>query len=272
MTSVEDALVQLAGAQALEEVPEAVAEVNLEEVREAVDAIVQDEEKTVDEQVAALEEIQQTLEEALPEALPETADVEAVQAQLDAAEAEVEKLTGELAQQMTTIDALNAQIAELGEQAETDATQLADLQSQLEAAMADAEAKTEALETAQAEYAKELAAAEAYVVQRAPASGEAHIATAVDNVIDVAADGVTADWQYTNSDLSGNVAVLSLVLDSGETVFLSNVKPGEALDSVTLDTPLAPGTYKALAVTTVVDEKGEAQLTTRVPVTLNVAG
>ena len=138
--------------------------------------------------------------------------------------------------------------------------------------MADAEEKSEALETAQAEYEKDLAAAEAYVVQRDPASGEAHIATAVDNVIDVAEDGVTAAWEYTNSDLSGNVAILSLVLDSGETVFLTNVKPGEAIDSATLDEPLAPGTYKAMAVTTVVDEKGEAQLTTRVPVTLNVAG
>ena len=41
--------------------------------------------------------------------------------------------------------------------------------------------------------------------------------------------------------------------------------------SITLDKPLEAGTYQALAVTTVYDDKGEAQLTSRVPVTLNVA-
>ena len=50
------------------------------------------------------------------------------------------------------------------------------------------------------------------------------------------------------------------------------LKPGEVIDSVTLNKPLAPGTYQALAVTTVYDANGEMQLTSRVPVTLNVAG
>ena len=43
-------------------------------------------------------------------------------------------------------------------------------------------------------------------------------------------------------------------------------------DSIQLDKPLAPGEYKAMAVTTVYGDNGEAQMTTRVPVTLNVAG
>ena len=50
------------------------------------------------------------------------------------------------------------------------------------------------------------------------------------------------------------------------------LKPGDVIDSITLEKPLEAGTYQAMAVTTVYDDKGEAQLTSRVPVTLNVAG
>ena len=56
-----------------------------------------------------------------------------------------------------------------------------------------------------------------------------------------------------------------------ETIFTSPVmKPGESLDSFTLEKPLAAGTYEALAVTTVTDAKGEKLFANRVPVTLNV--
>ncbi len=264
---------QLSGLQAAEEVPEAVAAVDAEALKADVAAIMEDETKTAEEQVEALQAIEQQLTEVLPEETAEAeVDVAQVQAQLEAAEAEVEQLSGELVEKLDTIDDLNAQIEALGEQAETDAATLADLQEQLAAAEADAEAKSTELADAQATYEKSLKEVEAYRVQRDPASGEAHIATAVNNAIEVAEDGVTASWQYTNSDLSGNMALLSLVLDDGETVFLTNVKPGETLDGITLDKPLEPGTHQAMAVTTVVDDKGEAQLTTRVPVTLNVAG
>ena len=85
-------------------------------------------------------------------------------------------------------------------------------------------------------------------------------------------DGLTAAWQYANSDLSGNAATLSLQLD-GEEIYKSDaLKPGEVIDSITLSKPLEPGTYQAMAVTTVDDADGEVQLVSRVPVTLNVAG
>ena len=101
-------------------------------------------------------------------------------------------------------------------------------------------------------------------------SGEAHISTAVENGIQVAEDGVTATWQYANSDLSGNAAILTLVLD-GETIYTSEaLKPGETVETLTLDKALASGEYQAMAVTTVYDAAGEAQLTSRVPVTINV--
>ena len=123
----------------------------------------------------------------------------------------------------------------------------------------------------QAELEDNLAEMTAYKVEHEPESGEAHLSTAVDNVIQVAADGVTGQWQYVNSELSGNSATISLTLD-GETLYTSKaLKPGEALESITLEKPLAPGAYKALAVSTVYDKSGEKQLVTRVPVTLNVA-
>ena len=75
----------------------------------------------------------------------------------------------------------------------------------------------------------------------------------------------------TAVDPSTKAATISLTLD-GETLYTSKaLKPGEALESITLEKPLAPGAYKALAVSTVYDKSGEKQLVTRVPVTLNVA-
>ena len=43
-------------------------------------------------------------------------------------------------------------------------------------------------------------------------------------------------------------------------------------DQITLDAPLAPGTYQAMAVTSIYDAEGNLQFANRVPVTLNVAG
>ena len=108
-------------------------------------------------------------------------------------------------------------------------------------------------------------------MERAPATGEAHLSTTADNAIEVAADGVTASWQYANSDLSGNEATIQLLLD-GEAIYTSGaLKPGEALEDIVLEKPLPAGSHQAIAVTTVYDKDGAPALTTRVPVTINVA-
>ena len=273
MTSVEDKIVRVAGLQGVEgEVSEAVAAVDLDAVKADVAAIMDDATKTPEEQAEALKAIEEQLAVALPEEVEQAGDdLPAVQARLDAAEAEVQQLSDELVEKLVTIDDLNAQIEDLGKQAETDATQLEALQTQLADAESAAEVKSAELAEAKATYEKSLNELEAYRVKRDPASGEAHIATAVENAIEVAPDGVTATWQYSNSDLSGNAATLTLVLD-GEEIYKSEaLKPGEVIESITLAKPLAPGAYDALAVTTVYDESGEVQLTSRVPVTLNVA-
>ena len=49
------------------------------------------------------------------------------------------------------------------------------------------------------------------------------------------------------------------------------LKPGEALEDIVLEKPLPAGSHQAIAVTTVYDKDGAPALTTRVPVTINVA-
>ncbi len=57
----------------------------------------------------------------------------------------------------------------------------------------------------------------------------------------------------------------------GETVYTGKLQPGETIEGITLDKPLAAGDYEALVVITVKDAAGETIMTTRVPVTMSVA-
>ena len=58
----------------------------------------------------------------------------------------------------------------------------------------------------------------------------------------------------------------------GEAIYTSGaLKPGEALEDIVLEKPLPAGSHQAIAVTTVYDKDGAPVLTTRVPVTINVA-
>ena len=193
-----------------------------------------------------------------------------LQQQLETAEAEYNGLNAELEQKLTDIDALNSQIETLNAQSETDAEALASLQDQLDAATSDADALSAQLSDQKEQFEKQLAAVEAYKLSRELTDGDAHTATSVNSVIEVASDGVTAAWHYDNVAIGSNPVTLSLQLD-GETLFTSGaLKPGESIDEITLSRKLEPGEYQALAVTSVYDKAGELQLTNRVPVTLNV--
>ena len=282
IANLEGSIVKVAGLQAeAGEAAEGVADIDLDAVRQEIAGIVEDtaEDVTDEERIEALAEIQQKLDAALPtggddassgEGENADAALETMQAQLDAAEEEVEQLSTELAEKLEDIDTLNASIAALDAQAETDAAKLEELQTQLAEAQDDAQAQREAMDEAGVAYAKNLAEMQAYKLDREPVAGEAHLSTEVNNVIQVAADGVTADWQYANSDLSGNTADVALTVD-GEAIWSGELKPGETLDGITLDKALEAGEYQAMVVTTVYDAAGEHQLTSRVPVTLNVA-
>ena len=302
-----------------EDVPEGVADIDLDAVREEMTAIVGNTsgDTTEEERIEALTALRQDLEASLPEAEQAVADA---QAMLDAAGAEVERLTAMFLDKMGDVIALNEAMEELDAQAASDAEKLATMQSQLEQAEAEITTWQKALEEAQAEvaaneqayqqameeakteYEANLAQAEAetqtqkealeearaeietqkealeeaqaeteaYKLDRELESGDAHMATEVDSDIRVAADGVTAVCQYTNSDASGNAVSVALMVD-GETVFTRTLKPGESLDGFTLEKPLAAGNYDAMVVTTVKDAAGETVMTTRMPVTISVA-
>ena len=147
---------------------------------------------------------------------------------------------------------------------------LAVAQEEIETQKQELEDVTAEYEYNMAEVESNLAEVEAYKLENDPEEGEAHLSTAVGSAIAVAADGVTASWQYTNSSLSGNPANVALELD-GETLFSQKLQPGETLGEITLEKPLAAGTYQAMVVTTVDGDGGEQQMKTRVPVTLTVA-
>ena len=246
--------------------------VDLEAVKADVAAVVQaaPEDKSDEEKLAELQAIQQRLMDQVPqEAMTDV--VEDMQQKLEAAQADIAQLTADLQEKQAAIDELNGQIEALNGQAEADAAQVETLQAQLGAAQAEAEAQSAELAEKTEEYERQVAALEAYKVTREPAAGEAHTATAVGSVVEIEADGVTGTWEYSNSDISGNPIALSLVLDGAE-IYSAKLQPGESLDGITLNAPVAAGTYQAMAVTTVADADGEDQLTTRVPVTLHVAG
>ena len=195
-----------------------------------------------------------------------------LQDRLDAAEQRGAELSEALDEKQQTIDSQGEKIDALTAQTEADAETKADLQGQLDEARSDATAKGEELDARKVEYEKQLAASDAYRVERDPSDGQAHTATSVQEAIEVEADGVTAAWRYDNAAISAQPVVLSLQLD-GETIYTSDtLKPGEGIEQITLEKPLAPGSYQAVAVTTIYNKKGEVEFANRVPVTLNVAG
>ena len=210
--------------------------------------------------------------------------MEELNAQAETDAAKLETLTEQLAQAEADIADRQAALEAAQAQAEAEEAAYQEAVTAYETQLAEAEAQKAALETIQAEYEESLAQAEAelqsqkealdeaeaYKLDRAPDAGEAHLATEVDSDIRVAADGVTAACQYTNTDASGNTVTVALVVD-GETVYTRTLKPGESIDGITLEKPLSAGNYEAMVVSTVKDAAGETVMTTRVPVTMSVA-
>lgn len=248
-------------AQLLEKVDDIAT---LNEVMEALDAqATSDAAKVMElgEQLAQAEADLAARQQALEEVQAKAeADEKAHQAALEQAQAQAE--ADEKAHQEALAE-VEDNLAQAQAEAQSSKEALADAQAEIES-------QKEALADAQAEYESSLAEAEAYKLDREPESGEAHLATAVDADIQVAADGVTAACQYTNSDTSGNTVSVALVVDD-ETVYTGTLKPGESIDGITLEKALAAGSYEAMVVTTVVDAAGETVMTTRVPVSISVA-
>lgn len=256
-----------------------------EALRGRIDALLEDGgDMPDDERVAELEAVKADLNEyagRLQQAVTELATagrqmIEAdntiadMQAKLDEAETRYNTLSAELDEKLKTIESLNEQIASLNAQSATDAEQLKLLQTALD--IAESEAGEKSLDVAKSfqEYENQVAELEAYKLTRELSTGEATAAIAVTNRIEVAADGVTANWHYDNSDISHNAVVLKLQIGDQEVYASQPIKPGESIDQVTLDVALPAGTHKGIATTCIYDAQGELQFANRVPVTVEV--
>ena len=124
------------------------------------------------------------------------------------------------------IPAVESYITKLGKAAR------AKLETQLMSAQ-DASAAIEAeLEAAHAEYDKRVAELEAYLLSRELIDGEAHTATTAASIIEVAADGVTAECSYINNSVSGNSVVLTIVAGDKELYRSAPIAPGGTPESI----------------------------------------
>lgn len=257
-----------------------------EVLNERVRAVMADASLTDEEKRAQIEEMQKELAAniaALTEASEtlktqaqtlggeeQTSDDSRSQMELDLNDAElsVATLQAIVEADEARIAELEAQIANMGVE---DASALAELQAQLALLQSELDAKIAELAAARANYEQRLAELEAYLLSRALSDGEAHTSTMASNVINVAADGVTCEWQYTNQTISGNAVVLSIVMDDAELYRSERIQPGESIETLRLNEVLKAGQYSAMAVTAIYDADGGELFVQRVPVTLEVA-
>lgn len=256
-----------------------------EVLNERVRAVMADASLTDEEKRAQIEEMQKELAANIA-ALTEASETLKTQAQtlggeeqtsddsrsqmesdLNDAELSVATLQAIVEADEARIAELEAQIANMGE----DASALAELQAQLALLQSELDAKIAELAAARANYEQRLAELEAHLLSRALSDGEAHTSTMASNVINVAADGVTCEWQYTNQTISGNAVVLSIVMDDAELYRSERIQPGECIETLRLNEALKAGQYSAMAVTAIYDADGGKLFVQRVPVTLEVA-
>ena len=224
-----------------------------------------------EEKLAQIAELEAQLNQTIADLTKISSDLEAQRIALTEAETAYNAKAAELEAANAAIADLETQIQEMNAVTESELAARAKLETQLMSAQ-DASAAIEAeLEAAHAEYDKRVAELEAYLLSRELIDGEAHVATTAATVIEVAADGVTAECSYTNNSVSGNAVVLSIVSGDKELFCSAPIAPGESLTGMTLTEALPAGAHEATAVTTVYSEDGSVQLTSRAPVTLNVA-
>ena len=154
------------------------------------------------------------------------------------------------------LSALNDTVSSLQDSLDGEKDTVAQLQAQLEAALA--------------QYERVLAELRAYRISRELTEGEAYTSTETVNAIAIAKDGVTGTWKFTNMAISGHDVVLEIVLD-GQVLYTSQpIAPGESIDTIALNVPLASGTYDAMALTKTYGADGSYQSGTRTPITLIV--
>ena len=108
------------------------------------------------------------------------------------------------------------------------------------------------------------------MLSRELAEGQAHLASTQDDAIVVAADGVSAAWNYSNNLVSGNAVIVTITVNDAEIFASAKLNPGEALSAFTLNTALEAGSYEGVVTATVYDAAGEYVSATRIPVAVIV--
>ena len=138
------------------------------------------------------------------------------------------------------------------------------LKKELETEIANHAADSQAYETV-------IATEQAYHVTReASGEGERYSSYSVGNSVAVAADGVSGTVALANDVQSAGSFTMELVLD-GETIYTSEaIAPGEKLEAITLEQPLAPGQYEAIIEIKKYDDDGNYIFGQRQPVTITV--
>lgn len=211
---------------------------NLQQQIQAGDATI----RSLEEQIAQNAQEQETLKQEIALAQQEQAKT----AEQEAAIADMNK----------ELSALNDTVSLLQNSLDAEKDTVAQLQTQLEAALA--------------QYERVLAELRAYRISRELAAGEAYTSTETVNAITIAKDGVTGIWKFTNMAISGHDVVLEIILDDQVLYTSQPIAPGESIDTIVLNAPLATGTYDAMVFTKTYAADGSYQSGTRTPITLIV--
>jgi len=237
------------------------------EISAADDAVPEEKIAALSEVETALADYAEQLTAALDATDAEQADLES---ELETANAAIEQLNAEIEENARTIAAYEAQLAEVPAAA-TGSADADDLQKQLAAEKQRADALTAQLQAALAEYGSTLTELRLYKLEHDPEQGSYYAATALAGDITVAADGVTAAVDLTNSILSANSLSLELLLDDEVIAASEALVPGEKLSKLTLSRALAAGEYEATAMLTTCSAEGETLSRQRIPVRITVA-
>lgn len=211
---------------------------NLQQQIQAGDATI----RSLEEQIAQNAQEQETLKQEIALAQQEQAKT----AEQEAAIADMNK----------ELSALNDTVSLLQNSLDAEKDTVAQLQTQLEAALA--------------QYERVLAELRAYRISRELAAGEAYTSTETVNAITIAKDGVTGIWKFTNMAISGHDVVLEIIMDDQVLYTSQPIAPGESIDTIVLNAPLATGTYDAMVFTKTYAADGSYQSGTRTPITLIV--
>ena len=211
---------------------------NLQQQIQAGDATI----RSLEEQIAQNAQEQETLKQEIALAQQEQAKT----AEQEAAIADMNK----------ELSALNDTVSLLQNSLDAEKDTVAQLQTQLEAALA--------------QYERVLSELRAYRISLELAAGEAYTSTETVNAITIAKDGVTGIWKFTNMAISGHDVVLEIIMDDQVLYTSQPIAPGESIDTIVLNAPLATGTYDAMVFTKTYAADGSYQSGTRTPITLIV--